>query len=634
MSIVIAVIMVLDYLMRSPLNVSNEAILYGAAGLIDLISAVATLFFTMDNSICKVRPRFDFWNTCGAHFAVVILLWTSTFLLVSYAICLAFIAKRYSQLHPLDKESVWNKKVKQVSWSRTSYSPQNLPGRRLQKRGPLDIESLRRVVADKDSRTLSRQMGYSYSSPLPATPSRPIGRPPGLDSPVGFAERMGYFRREAQGEYVPSTPTLRQEPSLGHPHRVPAQEVERGAVFRMQTPGVNGIRRPSFPDLPNPFPLPHASHGSTQPIPITVEPAPRSWTPSHSSANSNGSSPGFAGLGAGSEPEKGILRISPPAPLGSPRSRGTSSPRTELIQGARNSVFIHGQQRPSRVSAPFVPVNTPPLSLPRHSLQPIRPLNLPSSPRSNQPTDTQHLPSYPRKYSLPHSPLATAVPKIPAPAAYRSTSLSSSQIPSNAGHPYTSTTPVRPLIIKPTLTMLPPVALSPSTKQRVSNPAYPLPLPPLSTYPIKSVAGSVRPSTQELLKGDSSSFADGSVQRDMHGMKERPLSAVSTVSYYSTSSASHGPQPVREYLLSLASPSGTQMGDSATDESLQRSDSALSRRSSKSKKAPTVTRSSSRHGPAPQNLWGGTGNGPTRHSLASQFQRPQVRRVLDSGGQR
>ncbi|CAE6463002.1 unnamed protein product [Rhizoctonia solani] len=636
MSIAIAVIMVLDYLMRSPLSLSNEAILCAAAGLIDLISAVATLFFSMGDTICKVRSNFGFWNACGVHFAVIILLWTSTFLLITYAICLACAAKRFSQLHPLDKESVWKKKVKQIPWSRTSYSPQNSPGRRLRKRGPLDIESLRRVIADKDSQTLSRQMGYASSSTLPATPSRPVGRPPGLDSPVGFAERMGYLRREAQGEYVPSTPTLRRESPPGRLHRVPAEEVERGTIFRMQTPSTNGTRRPSFPDLPNPFPS-RTFHGAAQPIQVSAELTPHSWTPSHSSANSSGSNPGFAGLGAGSEPQKGALRISVPAPLGSPRGRGMSSPGTGPIQGARNSVFIHGQHRPFRVSAPLAPVNTPSSALPRHSLQPARPPTLPASPRLGQPNEAQNLPGYPRKYSLPQSSLATTVSTIQAPAAaYRSTSLSSPQIRHNIGSAYTSTVPMRPPFIQSTLNTLSPAALSPSTKQRVSNPAYPLPLPPLSTYPIQSVAASARPWTQGSLKPDPSSFTDESAQGSgqAQAMKDRPLSAISTVSCYSTSSASHGPQPVREYLLSLASPTGTQIEDTTTDESLQRSDSALSRRSSKSKKAPTVTRSSSRHGPALQNLWGGTGNGHVRHNLASQFQRPQAQRAVQNGGRR
>jgi hypothetical protein len=500
------------------------------------------------------------------------------------------------------------------------------------KRGPLDIESLRRVIVDQDSQTLSRQIGYASSSLLPATPSRTIGRPPGLDSPVGFAERMGYLRREGQGEYVPSTPTLRRESPRGGLHRVPLEEVERGTIFRMQTATTNTPHLPSFSTLPDSFPS-HTFRSAAQPVQVSTELEPRSWTASHSSANSSGSSPGFAGLGAGPDPQKGALRISPSAPLGRPHDRGMNYPTTSPIQGARNSVFIRDQQRPFRVSAPLAPVNAP-LTLPRRSLQSVRPLTLPASPRVGQSNEEQNLPSYPRKYSLPQSSLATAMSTIPAPAAaYRPASLSS-QIRHNAGSAYTSTTPTRPLFIQPKLTTLSPVALSPSTKQRVTNSAYPLPLPPLSTYPIESVAASARPSTQESLKPDPWGFTDQSGQGGGQGMRDRPLSAISTVSCYSTSSASHGPPPVREYLLSLTSPTGTHTEDAATDESLQRSDSGLSRRSSKSKKLPTVIRSSSRHGPASQNLWGGTGNGPMRHSLATQFQRPQAQRAAQSAGRR
>ncbi|KDN35068.1 hypothetical protein RSAG8_11906, partial [Rhizoctonia solani AG-8 WAC10335] len=280
--------MVLDYMKRSPLSVLNEAVLCAAVGLIDLISAVTIVFFSMGNAICQARSNFAFWNACGAHFAVIALLWTVTFLVTVYAVCLAYAAKRYSRLHPLDQSSVWKKKVKQVHWSRASYSPKNPPGRRLRKQGPLDIESLRRVVVDKDSRTLSRQIGYVSSSPLPATPSRPIGHPPGLDSPAGFAERMGYFRRDARGEYVPSTPTLRRGPPPGYVHPVPPEKVERGTIFRMQTPGITDTRPPSFPDLPNPFPPAHTSRGAVPLAQGPVDLVAASWSSSHFSASSSG----------------------------------------------------------------------------------------------------------------------------------------------------------------------------------------------------------------------------------------------------------------------------------------------------------------------------------------------------------
>ncbi|CAE7170861.1 unnamed protein product [Rhizoctonia solani] len=623
MSLAIMVIMVLDYMKRSPLSVLNEAVLCAAAGLVDLISAVTILFFSMGNAICQTRSNLAFWNACGAHFAVITLLWTATFLLGSYAACLTYVAKRYSRLHPLDQNSVWKKKVKQVHWSRASYSPKNSPGRRLRKQGPLDIESLRRVVVDKDNRALSRQMGHAFSSPLPATPSRSIGHPPALNSPAGFAERMGYFRRDAQGEYIPSTPTLRRGPPPGDVRPIPPQRVERGTIFRMQTPGVADTRRPSFPDLPNPFPPAYSVQGTAPLAQGPVDSAARSWSSSHSSANSTSSGPGFAGLGAGPEPQKNTLRISAPVPLGSPQIRSDNSPSTGFVQPPRNSVYPGSQQRPFHAPTPQVPSSAHSLTPPRRSLQPVKPLTLPASPRSGQHISAQQGIGYPRKYSLPQSSLATTVSNMPA---YRPTSLLPLQTQSRTGSATTPTTLTRPAFLQPTLATLPPATMSPSTKQRVSNSAYPLPLPPLSTYPIKSVAASARPPTQGGLKPDVSS-----IDEPPQGiMKDRPLSVVSTVSYYSTSSASHGPQPVRELILSLTSP--TRAENVVADEFLERSDSALSRRSSKSKKAPTVARSTSRHGPTSQTLWGGTGNGPARRSLASQFQQPQVRPAMQNGG--
>ncbi|KAG8692053.1 hypothetical protein FRC11_007019 [Ceratobasidium sp. 423] len=495
--------------------------------------------------------------------------------------------------------------------------------------GPLDIESLRRVVADKDSQTLSRQMGYVSSLPLPATPSRSVGRPAGLDSPVGFAERMGYFRRDAQGEYVPSTPTFRREPPRGNLPHVPRQGVEHGAIVRMQTPGTIDTRRPSFPVLPNPFPPKYTSHGAGPPVQGPVDSMPRSWSSSHSSANSSDGSAGFAGLGAGPEPQKESLRGSIPVPLELPHYRGDNSPSTGSTQAPRNSTFFGGQQRPLHISAPLIPSSTHLPVLPGRSPRPVQPSNLPISLRPEQPTGAQSGFDYPRKYSLPQSSLGTTVSTIPAPTmAHRPISLSSQTRPRTGSASPTALT--RPAFLQPTLTTLPPATLSPSTKQRVSNPAYPLPLPPLSTYPIKSVAASARPSTQGHLKADLSSSIDESAQSGVPVMKDRPLSTISTVSYYSTSSASHGPQPVREYILSLTSPTRTE--EASTDKSLQRSDSTLSRRSSKSKKVSVVTRSSSRHGPTPQTLWGGTGNGLARRSLASQFQRPQVQQTVQSSG--
>ncbi|CAE6489307.1 unnamed protein product [Rhizoctonia solani] len=613
MSIALLVIIVLDYMKRSPLSVLNEVVLLGGAGLIDLISAVTILFFSMGNAICQAQSSLTFWNACGAHFAVIALLWTATFLLILYAACLTYAAKRYSRLHPLDQDSVWKKKLKQVHWGRASYSPKNPPGRRLRKQGPLDIESLRRVVADNDSQTLSRQMGHVSLLPPPATPSRSIGHTPRLDSPVGFAERMGYFRRDAPGEYVPSTPTLRRGPPPGDVHSTTPERVERGTIFRMQTPGITDTRRPSFPDLPNPFPPTHTFHGAIPPAQGTVDLMAHSSS-SHSSAASSGSGPGFAGLGAGPELQKGPLQISPPVLLGSPRIRGDNSLNARSTQAPRNSIYLGGQQKPLHISAPLAPGGAHSPSLPRRSLQPVRPLNLPASPRSGQQAGAQNGIGYPRKYSLPQSSLATTVASMPA---YRPTSLLPPPTQLRTGSATASTTLTRPAFLQSTLPTLPPAALSPSTKQRVSNPAYPLPLPPLSTYPIKSVAASARPSTQENLKPDSLS-----IEESAQSMRDRPLSMVSTVSCYSTSSASHGPPPIREYILSLTSPTLTE--NVVTGESPQRPDPALSRRPSKSKKAPTVARSTSRHGPASQTLWGGTGNGPARRSLASQFQRPQV----------
>ncbi|CAE6482273.1 unnamed protein product [Rhizoctonia solani] len=621
MSMAILVIIILDHMKRSPLSALTEVILCAAAGLVDLISAVTIVFFNMGDAICKARSSFAFWNACGAHFAVIALLWTATFL--------PYVVKRYSRLHPLDQDSVWKKKVKQIPWDRASYAPKDAPGRRLRKQGPLDIESLRRVVADKESQTLSRQVGYVPSSPLPATPSRSIGRPAGLDSPVGFAERMGYFRRDVQGEYVPSTPTLRRELPQGSLHHIPRQGVERGAIVRMQTPGITDARRPSFPVLPNPFPPKYTFHGAGPPAQGPVDSAPRLWPSSHSSTNSSDSSAGFAGLGAGPEPQKDTLRASIPVPLELPHYRGDNSPSTGPTQGPRNSVFFSGQQRAFRISAPLIPGSAPSPTLPGRSPQPVQPPTLPTSLRPGQPTGAQSGFGYPRKYSLPQSSLAMTVSTTPAPAvAHRPASLSSPQTRPRTGSASTSTTLTRPAFLQPTLTTLPPATLSPSTKQRVSNLAYPLPLPPLSTYPIKSVAASARPSTQGHLKVDLSSSIDESTQGGVPAMKDRPLSTISTVSCYSTSSASHGPQPVREYILSLTSPTRTE--EVATDKLPQRSDSTLSRRSSKSKKPSTVTRSTSRHGPTPQTLWGGTGNGPARPSLAYQFQRPQVRQNVQN----
>ncbi|CAE6454440.1 unnamed protein product [Rhizoctonia solani] len=624
LSIAITVIIVLDYMKRSPLGVLNEVVLCAAAGLVDLISAVTILFFSMGDTICKARSSIAFWNACGAHFAVIALLWTTTFLLISYAICLACMAKRYSQLHPLDKDSVWKKKVKQIRWNRTSYSPKNPPGRRLRKQGPLDIESLRRVIVDKESQSFTRQMGYVSSTPLPTTPSRSISRPPGLDSPVAFAERMGYFRRDAQGDYVPSTPTLRRGLPPTDLQRVSPEGVERGAIFHMQTPGITGSRRPSFPELPKPSPPKDAFRGTLPPAQGPVDIVSRSWSSSYSATNSSGSSPGFAGLGAGPEPQKDSLRASVLVPLALPQNRGTNPQNRGPIQVPRDNTFFGGQQRTLHIPAPLFSSGAHLLGPPRRSLQPVQPLALPASPRSGKPTGDEF--SYPRKYSLPQSSLATTASTMAAPVVpYRPASLSSPQNRPRAGSASTPTTLTRPELLQPTLASLPPATLSPSTKQRVSNHAYPLPLPPLSTYPIKSVAAFARP-TQGHPGPELSYSIDERAQGGVQATKDRPLSTISTISCYSASSASHGPQPVREYILSFSSP--TQAEDLAADKSLQRSDSTISRHSSKSRKAPTVTRSTSRHGPASQTLWGGTGNGPVRRSLASQFQRPQIQQVV------
>ncbi|KAH7335343.1 hypothetical protein B0J17DRAFT_71975 [Rhizoctonia solani] len=471
-------------------------------------------------------------------------------------------------------------------------------------------------------------MGYVSSFPLPATPSRSISRPPGLDSPVGFAERMGYFRREGQGEYVPSTPTLRRGPPPTGLQHVSPEGVERGAIFHMQTPGIAGTRRPSFPELPNPFPPKDTFHGTLPPAQGPVDVVSRSWSSSYSATNSSGSSPGFAGLGAGPEPQKDSLRASILVPLASPHNRGGNPPSRGPIQVPRDNAFLGGQQRPLHIPAPLFPSGARLLASPRRSLQPVQLITLPASPRSGKPTGDEF--GYPRKYSLPQSSLATTVSTIAAPVVpYRPASLSSTQTRPRAGSGSTPTTLTRPAFLQPAVATLPPATLSPSTKQRVSNHAYPLPLPPLSTYPIKSVAASARPSNQGHLGSELSYSMEEPAQGGVQVTKDRPLSTISTVSCYSTSSASHGPQPVREYLLSLGSPAQTE--DTTADKSLQRSDSTISRRSSKSRKAPTVTRSTSRHGPASQTLWGGTGNGPARRSLALQFQRPQIQQAVQSG---
>lgn len=619
LSLAILAVVILDYAQRSPLSVLSEIVFCAAAGGIDFISAIAVLLFKMSGAICGVRPSNDFWNTCGAQFAVAALLWTTTFLLFTYTIVLFYAAKRYDALHPLGKESVWRQTVKETRWPRQTYSVDNPPGRRLRKRAPLDVESLRRVVQDRESSTFGRQMSYGSSSSLPATPLRSAVRPPGLDSPsaVGFSGRMGYLRRDAQGEYVPSTPALRG-PLPGSSYRGPPEGVRHGTV-----PGIQAMtshRRPSFPDLPNPFPPQPAPNNPTLSIQQTAIQVSRSRAYSNSSGNSSGSDSGFAGIGAGLAPQKDALRVSIPMPL---LPRNASPPSARSAKAPVSGVPLgEGYQRPFRVSAP----STPTSALPRLSLQSSLSPVTPSLPQIRQ-AGARPGYSFTHQHARSRSSLAATVTTAPARAVVHEPNPLLSQTRPRAGSASSQTILIRPAL------QVPPAAMSPSTKQRASNTAYPLPLPPLSTYPIKSVAmsaGSSAQASQVHPPPELTSSIDSSARRDAQtggqSMKDRPLSVVSTVSCYSTSSASHGPQPSREH-LSAASASlfsvSTESGD-AKGLTVKRSDSTSSRRSLKSKKPPALARAPSHHGTVSQNFWGGTGNGPARRSLASQFQQPQV----------
>lgn len=473
------------------------------------------------------------------------------------------------------------------------------------------MESLRRVVKDKDTQPLPRKKGYVSTSSLSSTaPSRPIIRPPGLEpmpSPSGFAERMGYFRRDAYGEYVASTPTRSREFLPPNPSRSPPKEVEGGVVFNMHNQ--QPPRRPSFPDLPNPFPPPPLT-GNVGALPspkrLLTPPTPRSRSSSNSSGGSgNSSDPGFAGIGAGPVPQKESLRVSIPRPLmprspsaGPPSARSARTPTSGMLLGG-------GQGRPFHVSAPTTPTSAHSVTLPRMSFQTPRTMSSPTLPQLRQ-GGARPAYSYTHQHARSHPSLAATVSTVTAPPG------SQHNRPRAHSASGESTQP------RPAFLQIPQPAMSPSTRQRMSNAAYPLPLPSLSTYPIKSVAMSAERPVQPVQAQRPEPVPEEASDLP----RSRPLSTVSTVSFYSTSSASHGPPPPREPL-----PSATLSALSAESAGTKhRPNSAPLRRLSKSRKEPAPARVVSQHGAIPQNRWGGTGNGPTRRSLAAQFQQPRVAR--------
>jgi hypothetical protein len=474
-------------------------------------------------------------------------------------------------------------------------------------------------------------MGSVSSNSLPATPSRAVPRPPGPNSPtVGFAERMGYFRRDAQGEYVASTPTLPREFLQGNSHRVSLKEVGHGAVFSIQSPVVP--RRPSIPDLPNPFPPQPSFSNPILPTQRTAGLVSRLRTSSNSSGNSSASGSGFAGIGTGPSSQKDVPSVSIPVPLILAHNRSSGPPSARSVKPPRSSALsVGGQQRPFRVSALTTPASAHPITLPRLSFQSSRSPNTPTSSEFRQ---AGARPGHHHTHQPAHShpSLAGTVSTVSAlEAGYEPNPLASPQTRPRAGSASAQKAIVRTAFSQASSAMIPPAAMSPSTKQRVSNLAYPFPLPPLSTYPIKSVAmssGLQVPVSQA--QSASNPFLTGGTahaQADEQVTKGRPLSTVSTVSFYSTSSASHGPQPPRESL-----PSTSLLSFSTGDASApaQSSNSASSRRSSRPK-VHRIARVPSYHGAVTQNFWGGTGNGPARRSLASQFQRPQVHPVPQNG---
>lgn len=504
----------------------------------------------------------------------------------------------------------------------------------ISKRLPLDVESLRRVVKDNDSQPLSREKDYPSTSSLPSTtPSRPVIRPPGLEpSPTGFAERMGYLRRDAHSEYVASTPTRSREFLPPNPSRASPEKPEAGVVFNMNVQ--QPPRRPSFPDLPNPFPpAPLMGNDGAMPSPkrLAAPPTPRSRSSSNSSGGSGtGIDPGFAGVGAGPEPQKPGLRISIPRPLMPPPGRSAGPPSARSGRTPTSGVLLGaGQRRPFHVSAPTTPTSAHSITLPRMPFQAPRFMSSPTTPQLREAGARPGYSSV-HQHARSRPSLAATVSTVTAlEAAYGFNPLAS---PHNRPRAHSvSGELAQP---RPAFLQIPQPAMSPSTRQRVSNAAYPLPLPSLSTYPIKSVAMSAGRSLQPTRTQQFDSALEGTptAKESTHASaaselpRSRPLSTVSTVSMYSTSSASHGPPPAREPLpaavLSALSAEGGIKHTVA-----HRPTSAPLRRLSKSKtKDSAPTRVVSQHGTAAQNRWGGTGNGPARRSLAAQFQQPRAAR--------
>ncbi|KAG8745640.1 hypothetical protein FRC10_007337 [Ceratobasidium sp. 414] len=462
-----------------------------------------------------------------------------------------------------------------------------------------------------------------------ATYPRPLARPPRIDSPVGFAERMGYFRRDAYGGYIPSTPNASREMLPANPPRARSEEI-RGAVFTIQTPQP---RRPSYPDLPNPFsPRRVAQDASAQPSPNSLAAASssRSRSSSNSSARSGESNPGFAGVGAGSSPQKSNLRISVPMLL-LPPQRQDLVPLSAMLARTPTGSGLLGMdsQQPLQVSTPTASGSARPALPPRQLLQAPQPVITPTSPHLRQ---AGARPGYNSTHqpSRSHPSLSATVSTMSAlesaygfnPMTPRHDRPKSQFVPNEVARPQSS------------FLQVPPPTMSPSTRQRLSNVAYPLPLPPLSTYPIKSIALSAQQpphsNPTESATTRTSAVADApapapSPAPSERSVRERPLSVVSSASAYSTSSASHGPVPPRE----IFGPPGSALP--AEDRTTtQQSNAAPSRRPSKSKNAPTLSRGLSQHGMNSQNRWGGTGNGPTRRSLAAQFRQPQAGSVRRS----
>ncbi|KAG8741508.1 hypothetical protein FRC12_015661, partial [Ceratobasidium sp. 428] len=329
--------------------------------------------------------------------------------------------------------------------------------------------------------------------------AHPPTRPPGLDSPVGFAERMGYFRRDAHGDYVPSTPNGSREMLSAKRYRTRSEEIERGTVFTMQTPQ---LRHPSYPDLPNPFsPKPAAQDANAQPSPklLVVDSSNRSRSSSNSSTRSGDrSTPGIAGIGAGPGPEKSNLRVSIPMLL-LPTPRQSLAPTGNIPVGTpvTGGLLGRGNQRPFQSSTPTTPISAQ-ASLPRHSFQASQFVTVtPTSPRFRQAGarpgyDSTH------QHSRSHPSLTATVSTVTALEATYGFNPMTPRHDRPKSH-FSSGGVVRP---QSSYLQVPPAAMSPSTRQRASNAAYPLPLPPLSTYPIKSVALSAQQTTR-LTQGQS-----------------------------------------------------------------------------------------------------------------------------------